>query len=185
MTKFWTSLAALLLAATSGQGEALPWRQVPFEVGEALAILRREKGTVGETIGMDLEGSSPGAAAAEANGTGNFDAARHLSWVIADVNGDGRPDVFLVVTWPPAYGTNPFLRGGLIVSTGQRRWRFACEIEMVRTGATTPPVHLLPRHGRGWREFAIQGLRPRPIRYRWLQRDGQMICDPETWEERP
>lgn len=146
----------------------------PAPVREALLALLAT-GIVGGLDAEVLDGGAPEAP---------FDPAAHLIWRVADVNLDGRDDIFLLVRWPPIMGNNPFMQGGLMVRAGRGGWRLGCEIQ-ASAKPGRPLVAVLASRSQGWRDFTTQGLRPRPIRHRWHRRGGRTTCEAEVWEERP
>lgn len=178
----WLLTWACCLLAGAASAADMRWQSVPPIVAVALDALRQTNASLAEAMNENLDGDNLGRRRPDGLGPSNFDAASHLSWVVADVNGDGQMDVFFAVEWSYTQGTGAYSMGALMVQDGRppspesaAPWRLACETSVFvpRDGGSV--VRLLP--GRGWRAFEFRGTGVRPVRYTWRRgADGRMAC---------
>lgn len=163
--------------------ERLRWQTFPPIVASALAAFRNSENGLADEITMNLDGPRTGRTV-DGERPMNFDAATDLLWIVADVNRDGRSEVFLLL---PFGGGNrvPWgvvmqqVRGGWRALHGG--WRVACEFqdggfESRNTYHVRGSIQMLERRSQGWRHFRVfSGT------YGWQRApegDGAMDCVP-------
>lgn len=166
-------LACLPLAwaatpAAAAAGKDVPWVGFDPMVAEALHALRQSDSSFGDAITLNMDGARVGRDTPDGPSM-NFDPTRHLSWIVADMNRDGSPEVFLLLNWQPASGNQ--VPAGVVMQRIGMRWRIACEFrneirQAARGGAVSGQLRLLDRREHGWRRFRVwsgsYGWRPAP-----------------------
>lgn len=131
--------------------QRLPWHRMPPIVSEALHALRQTDHWLAEAMAENLDGNRQG----RDTGAGrsyNFDPSRHLLYSVQDLNGDGRPEVFLLFPWPYVRG-NRQAAGIVMVLTPRDEWRIGCEISDWGDEGSRGGVRLLDSRSQGWRNF--------------------------------
>ncbi|MBY0338136.1 MAG: hypothetical protein K2X11_16095 [Acetobacteraceae bacterium] len=147
-------VVGLLAFVSPGFGVAdqrLPWSAFPDVVGEALHAFRQTDHWVAEAIAENLDGDRLG----RSSGTRlpmNFDPTRQLLFVVQDLNGDGRPEVFLLFDWWPLRG-NQQAPGVVMLRDRQGQWRVGCDINDWGRDGTRFGIDILDSRSQGWRDF--------------------------------
>jgi hypothetical protein len=124
---------------------------MPAAVSEALHALRQTDHWLAEAMAENLDGDRQGLN----NETGrsfNFDASRHLLYSVSDLNGDGRPKVFLLFPWPYVRG-NQQAAGIVMILTRRDEWRIGCEFYDWGDDSRRGGIRLLDTRSHGWRNF--------------------------------
>lgn len=176
-------LALQQIAACAAQAERLPWQWFDQIAAEALLGFRRSGDWLAEAINEHIEGETVGQPGNDRPPM-NFDPTRHLSYVVADLNGDRHPEVFFLFEWLAVTGNQP--GHGIVLQQLGGQWHIICDFRMEsRYFVSTPSgrdrmirnrVVLLDRRSHGWRHFRIHGQR-----YGWKpapQGGGIMECVP-------
>lgn len=114
--------------------------------GEALHALRQTDSSLGDAITANMDGDRVGRDTPSGR-TMNFDPSRHLSWIVTDLDRDGRPEVFLLFEWQPASGNQ--VPAGVVMQRLGNSWRIACEFR------AEGQVRLLTARDHGWRRFQV------------------------------
>lgn len=142
----------------------LAWESMPSAVSEALHALRQTDHWLAAAMAENLDGERQG----RDNATGrsfNFDPARHLLYNTHDLNGDGRPEVFLLFPWPYVRG-NREARGVVMVRTRHDEWRIGCDFSDWGDEGPRGGIRLSESRSHGWRNFrtsdAVYAWRPVP-----------------------
>jgi hypothetical protein len=144
----------------------LPWSSMPGAVASALHAFRQTDHWIAEGMEKNLDGDRQGRDN-EFGRSFNFDPSRHLLYSVRDLNGDGRPEVFLLFDWPSVRG-NQQAWGVVMVATGPTEWRIGCEISDWGDEGPRGGIRLLPSRSHGWRNFRTSdGI------YRWRPVVGQ------------
>lgn len=169
--------ALLALAPATARAEALRWRSMEPRVALAFEAFLQTDHWIADAVTENLDGDRlwrHGSAGRPLN----FDPTQHLSWIVADLNGDGRTEVILLFEWIAVTGNQP--PHGLVLQQLDEAWRIACEFRheawlQGRGGtAASVPLGLLDRRTHGWREFRVfSGT------YRWQpapEGNGAMDC---------
>jgi hypothetical protein len=152
----------------------LAWDSMPPAVSEALHALRQTDHWLATAMAENLDGERQG----RDNATGrsfNFDPARHLLYTTHDLNGDGRPEVFLLFPWPYVRG-NREARGVVMVRTRRQDWRIGCDFNDWGDQSSRGGIRLAAGLSHGWRNF-----RTSDAVYVWRPLAGQvgaMECEP-------
>lgn len=160
---------------------SLPWQWLDPIAAEALLAFRQSDHGIAESINMNLDGENLDQSA-DGLRPMNFDPSRHLAYIVADLNGDRRPEVFLLFEWH--FGNQP--SPGVVMQRIGERWHIICDIELESRYSVSIPrggdrmirnrVVLLDRRSHGWRHFRIHAQR-----YGWKpapQGGGLMECVP-------
>jgi hypothetical protein len=154
-------LIARPLAAQPAE-QRLPWDSMPPLVEAALHAFRHTDHWVAEGMAENIDGDRQGRDH-DAGRSYNFDPTRHLLFIQDDLNGDGRPEVFLLFDWPAVRG-NQQAWGVVMVSDGPASWRIGCQISDWGNDGPQGGIRILERRSHGWRHFrtsdAIYGWRP-------------------------
>ncbi|MDO9709707.1 hypothetical protein [Paracraurococcus lichenis] len=89
----WCITACLTPAVAAEQ--RLPWQAIPGIVGNALHAFRKTDHWAARAMAENLDGSRLGR---DNDGSFplNFDPTRHLFYIVQDLNGNRRPEVFLL-----------------------------------------------------------------------------------------
>lgn len=148
-----SALVLLIVRPTTGNAaeQRVPWDRVPRAVSEALHALRQTDHWLAEAMAEHLDGSRQGRDT-EAGRSRNFDPSRHLLCSVHDLNGDGRPEVFLLFPWPYVRGIRR-VAGIATVRTPRDEWRIGCEISDWGDEGPRGGVRLLASRSNGWRKF--------------------------------
>jgi hypothetical protein len=127
-----------------------------------LHALRQTDHWLADAMAENLDGSRQGRDT-DAGRSYNFDPSRHLLYSLHDLNGDGRPEVFLLFPWPYVRG-NRQAAGIVMVMTPREEWRIGCEISDWGDEGPRGGVRLLDSRSHGWRNFrttdAVYAWRP-------------------------
>jgi hypothetical protein len=153
--------ALLALAAPPASAEALRWRAMEPRVSMAFEAFLQTDHWIADAITQNLDGARLWRHGPEGRPL-NFDPTQHLSWIVTDLNRDGRTEVILLFDWTAVTGNQP--PQGLVLQQLGEAWRVACEFRHEawpegRDGsAAGMPLRLLDRRTHGWREFrALSG----------------------------
>lgn len=157
-------LLTIPLMAASAAERQLPWNRMPAAVSEALHALRQTDHWLAEAMTENLDGDRQGRNN-EVGRSYNFDPSRHLLYSMHDLNGDRRPEVFLLFPWPYVRG-NQQAGGVVMVRDGREAWRIGCEISDWDDESARGGVRLLATRSHGWSNFrtsdAFYAWRPAP-----------------------
>lgn len=161
-----TALCLLMTSSLAAQpaDRRLPWVSMPPAVSEALHALRQTEHWLAVAMTENLDGSRQGRDT-DAGRSYNFDPSRHLLYTMRDLNGDLRPEVFMLFPWPYVRG-NQQAAGVVMVRDGHDGWRIGCEISDWGDESARGGVRLLATRSHGWRNFrtsnAFYAWRPVP-----------------------
>jgi|JI7StandDraft_1071085.scaffolds.fasta_scaffold16416_6 hypothetical protein len=141
--------------ASIARSERLFWNTFPPLVAEALEAFRNSDNGLASETTMNMDGPVTGRSF-EGERSLNFDASRHLSWLVVDLNGDRLPEVFLLIELD---GANRMPWGVVMQKIGDQ-WRVACEFQHeiwrnLRGRAPSNPLTLLDQRTHGWRHFGV------------------------------
>lgn len=105
----------------------------------------------------------------------NFDPTRHLLFIVRDLNGDGRPEVFLLFDWS-SLRKNQQAPGVVMLRDRQGQSRIGCDIDDWGRDGTRFGIDILTSRKTGWLNFRTSdGLDTwRPA----AGQDGAMECVP-------
>lgn len=177
MTRALTFALALLTTPPMSAYAAdrrLPWSSMPPAVSEALHALRQTDHWLADAMAENLDGDRQGRDT-DAGRSYNFDPSRHLLYSTFDLNGDGRPEVFLVFDWPYVRG-NQQAWGIVMVRTPRDQWRIGCQFSDWGDESARGGIRVLDSRSHGWRSF-----RTSDAVYTWRPasgQDGAMECVP-------
>ncbi len=133
-------------------GRVLRWHTMPSLIIAAIDDFRQSDHPFAEAMAHDMDGMAQGRNT-ERGRPFNFDPSRNLGWRIVDLNGDGRPEVFLMFSWAPLSGSRT-AHGVLMQRIGER-WRDICDFD-----ADSWPLGrltILRQRTLGWRHFRTNG----------------------------
>lgn len=157
------------------------WSSLDPTVATALHAFRQSNHRIARAMAENLDGSRQG----RDNRFGlpfNFAAARHLLFALRDLNGDDRPEVFLLFDWPYVRGTDQ-AHGVVMVQRPEGRWRIACSLRDWGRDHPDGGIQLLETSSHGWRDFRTSDgpyiWRPIP------GAPGQMECKEAGAEAEP
>ncbi len=131
--------------------QSLPFQRFPGDVGQALDQFRQTDHHWAEAMNANPDGDRIGRTAPDGTPPMNFNPTANLQWVIADLDGDRRPEVMLLLSGLNYCGN--FECPLLIFTRRAERWLLVCETR----GWAYSAIRLLPRHRAGWREFLAYG----------------------------
>lgn len=178
---FLIFLAGLASTSALAQGIRLPWRSIDPTAADALYGFRQSGHWIARMMAVNLDGQRLGLDRPDGEAL-NFDPARHLRYVVRDLNGDGRPEAFLFFDWPPVR-SGPAGSEGVVMVEDDGGWRVACGFRDRGEAASAGAIRLLARQHRGWRSFTTShgaySWRPvpgHPRRMECFQSDGLL-----TW----
>lgn len=120
-------------------------------VSSALHAFRQTDHWVAQGMAENLDGNRLGME----NDLGlpyNFDPFHHMLFSVHDLNGDGRPEVFLLFVWPAVRG-NQQAAGVVMVPITGENWRIGCEISDWGDDSRRGGIRLLNSRSHGWRNF--------------------------------
>lgn len=176
--RYWlaTFLAILIHGATLAQGTRAPWQSIDPTAADALYGFRQSDHWIAEAMKINMDDDGRLGLDRNPGEPFNFDAARHLLYIVRDLNGDGRPEVFLMFEWVAVRGNSTQGEGVVMVEDTRDRWRVACSFWDEGGNASAGFVRILSRRHRGW-----QGFRTSNGFYGWrpISGDGgRMECFP-------
>lgn len=169
-------LAILLNGGALAQGGRAAWQAIDPTVADALHGFRQSNHWIAEAMAINTDDDNRLGRNQNPGEPSNFDAARHLIYIVRDLNGDGRPEVFLQFEWLPVRGNTTQGEGVVMVEDTNNQWRVACSFW---DGGGTGPrsfIRILSARNRGWRSFRTSnGL------YAWrplAEKHDRMECFP-------
>jgi hypothetical protein len=167
-------MAAIWLLITTPLGakpleRRVPWDSRPPLVEVALHAFRQGDHWVAQLMARNFDGDALGRDT-DARPSLNFDPSRHLYFIQHDLNGDGRPEVFLLFNWPVVRG-NQQATGVVMVETEvvgvpftRTQWRIGCEFSDLGDEGPRGGIRVLDAPSHGWRNFrtsdAVYAWRP-------------------------
>ena len=155
LLRMLVAIAAMQALPGVAQAERLFWNAFPPLVAQALEAFRNSDNGLASETTMNLDGHLTGRRY-EGERPLNFDASQHLSWLVTDLNGDQRPEVFLLIE----FGGGNRMPWGVVMQKIGDQWRVACEFRHeiwreLRARAPSNPLTLLDQRTHGWRHFGV------------------------------
>ena len=158
--------------------QALPWHRFPPLVSSALQAFRQTDHWLADAMAKNLDGNRLGQDTAEGPPM-NFDPTSQLRFALHDLNGDGRPEVFLLFDSFNLFG-NAMPGGVLMIPQGRNGWRIGCDIYDFGAEDRRYALHLIATRSHGWRHF-----RTSDGEYGWHLVAGQAECLPRGPSPQP
>lgn len=105
-------LAGLAGTDASAQGTRAAWQAIDPTAADALHGFRQSNHWIAEAMAINTDDDNRLGRNQNPGEPSNFDAARHLIYIVRDLNGDGQPEVFLQFEWLPVHGNTTQGEGG-------------------------------------------------------------------------
>ena len=140
---------ALWCGSATAQSHHPSWSRLNLEVAGALHAFRQTDHWIAEEMAINTDGGRQGRITEQGMPL-NFDPLAHLFFHIADLDGDGRNEVFLLISWTGVRGNRE--APGVVMQRHGAGWRLVCEFNDWGEGPAAG-IRVLNRRSHGWRHF--------------------------------